>query len=74
MLTQTAHGLSESVNTEQCNMSVMDLIKATVVCGLLAFLVYEYPVVGQVVIIGVLSLLWLSYAYNTVESLRRRQS
>lgn len=52
-------------------MSVRDLIKATVVCGLSAFCVYSYPVVGQVVIIGGLSLLWLSYAFNTIRTLRR---
>lgn len=52
-------------------MSVRDLIKATVVCGLSAFFVYSYPVVGQVVIIGGLSLLWLSYAFNVVRTLRR---
>ena len=52
-------------------MSVRDLIKATVVCGLCAFFVYSYPVVGQVVMIGGLSLLWLSYAFSAIRSLRR---
>ena len=52
-------------------MSVRDLIKATVVCGLCAFFVYSYPVVGQIVIIGVLSLLWLSYAFSAIRSPRR---
>ena len=52
-------------------MSYRDLIKATIFCGLTAFFVYSYPVVGQVVIIGVLSLLWLSYAHRTIANLRR---
>jgi hypothetical protein len=52
-------------------MSVRDLIKATVVCGLSAFFVYSYPVVGQVLLIGGLSLLWLSYAYNVFRASRR---
>jgi hypothetical protein len=52
-------------------MSYRDLIKATIVCGVGAFLVYSYPVVGQVVIIGGLSLLWLSYAFNTIRTARR---
>ena len=47
-------------------MRTSDLIKATVICGLAAYLVFEFPVLGQVVIIGVLSLLWLSYLYSTV--------
>ncbi len=52
-------------------MSVRDLIKATVVCSLSAFFVYSYPVVGQIVIIGALSLLWLSYAFSAIRTLRR---
>lgn len=52
-------------------MSVRDLMKATVVCGLSAFFVYSYPVLGQIVIIGGLSLLWLTYAFSTIRALRR---
>ena len=52
-------------------MSYRDLIKATVACGLSAFFVYSYPVLGQIVIIGGLSLLWLSYAFNTIKTARR---
>ena len=47
-------------------MNVVDLIKATVVCGSIAFLVYSFPVIGQVTVIGILSLLWLSYAHKTI--------
>jgi uncharacterized membrane protein YesL len=47
-------------------MRTSDLIKATIGCGLAAYLVYEFPLLGQVVIIGVLSLLWLSYLYSTI--------
>ena len=56
-------------------MSILDLSKATVICGAIAFLVYSSPVVGQIVVIGVLSLLWLVYAYKTFRTfsgLRRR--
>ena len=53
-------------------MSIFDLIKATVVCGAIAFLIYSYPVIGQVVLIGFLSLLWLLYAHKTLANLRRR--
>ncbi|HOX58659.1 MAG TPA: hypothetical protein P5205_20610 [Candidatus Paceibacterota bacterium] len=53
-------------------MSVYDLIKATIVCGAVAFLIYSFPVLGQIVLIVFLSLLWLSYAHRTITSLRRR--
>lgn len=53
-------------------MNVLDLIKATIACGLSAFLIYTFPVISQVVIIGLLSLLWLSYAHRTFARLIRR--
>jgi hypothetical protein len=53
-------------------MNVLDLIKATIACGLSAFLIYSFPVVGQILIIGVLSLLWLSYAHRTLARMLRR--
>ena len=53
-------------------MNVMDLIKATITCGVSAFLIYSFPIISQVVIIGLLSLLWLSYAHKTVATIRRR--
>jgi hypothetical protein len=53
-------------------MNVLDLIKATIACGLCAFLIYSFPVVGQILIIGVLSLLWLSYAHRTLARMLRR--
>jgi hypothetical protein len=53
-------------------MSVLDLTKATVVCGGMAFVVYSFPIVVQILVIGLLSLLWLAYAYKTVATLRRR--
>jgi uncharacterized membrane protein YesL len=53
-------------------MTFFDLIKATVVCGAIAFLIYSYPVLGQIVLIGLLSLLWLVYAHKTIACLRRR--
>ena len=53
-------------------MTILDLIKATVICGAIAFLIYSFPILGQIVLIGFLSLLWLAYARKTVASLRRR--
>ena len=53
-------------------MNALDLIKATVVCGIFAFLVYSFPVIGQVVLIGILSLVWLSYALKAIRWLARR--
>jgi hypothetical protein len=53
-------------------MNVLDLIKATLACGISAFLIYSFPVIGQILIIGVLTLLWLSYAHRTLANLRRR--
>ena len=57
---------------ERSLMTIFELIKATVVCGVIAFLIYSYPVVGQIVLIGFLSLLWLLYAHKTIAHLRRR--
>ncbi len=53
-------------------MNLFDLIKATIACGGSAFLIYSFPVLGQVIIIGLLSLLWLSYAHRTLANFRRR--
>ena len=53
-------------------MTWFDLTKATVTCGVLAFLIYSFPVVGQILIIGSLALLWLSYARKTVAGFFRR--
>ena len=52
-------------------MTFGDLIKATLVCGLFAFFIYSYPLLGQVVLIGGLSLVWLSYAYSVIRTYRR---
>lgn len=53
-------------------MNLFDLFKATIGCGLSAFFIYSFPVVGQVLIIGLLTLLWLSYAHRTLSTIRRR--
>jgi hypothetical protein len=52
-------------------MTILDLAKATLVCGGLAFLIYSVPVVGQIVLIGFLSVLWLLYARKTIRTIRR---
>jgi hypothetical protein len=54
-------------------MSVVDLIKATIVCGVVAFVFYSFPILGQIMAIAVLSLLWLSYARKTVIRIRGSQ-
>ena len=53
-------------------MNVLDLIKATLTCGFSAFLIYSFPVVSQVMIIGLLTVLWLLYAHKTITRLLRR--
>lgn len=53
-------------------MEVSDLIKATIISALIAYLVYSFPVLGQALVIAILSLLWLSYLYRTVVCLRSR--
>jgi hypothetical protein len=53
-------------------MNMFDLVKATVACGGGAFLIYNFPVLSQVVLIGLLCLLWLLYARQFLAHLRRR--
>jgi hypothetical protein len=53
-------------------MTLLDLVKATVVCGGAGFLSYSFPVLSQVLVIGVLSLLWLLYAQQAWAHMRRR--
>jgi hypothetical protein len=54
-------------------MSMFDLAKATVVCGGIAFLFFNFPVLGQILMIAVCSVLWLSYARKTLRTLWRRR-
>jgi len=67
--------LERVVGTENTNrrMTIVDLLKATVTCAAIAFLIYSYPVLGQVLLIGFLALLWLVYARKTLISLRLRR-
>lgn len=53
-------------------MTMLDLVKATLVFGAVAFLIYSYPVLGQVTVITLLGLLWLAYAHTAINNLRRR--
>ena len=53
-------------------MNVLDLTKATIGCGGVSFLIYSFPVVGQVVLISFLALLWLLYAHRTLMKLLRK--
>ncbi len=57
---------------EASDMTILDLTKATVTCGGSAFVIYSFPVVGQVLIIGCLTLLWLAYARKTIAGFHRR--
>ena len=54
-------------------MSLLDLIKATVVCGGVAFVFFSFPVLGQIMAIALMSVVWLLYARKTVRGLRRRK-
>ena len=51
-------------------MNVVDLTKATIICGVIAFLFYSFPVLGQILVIGTLALLWLTYLRKTILALR----
>jgi uncharacterized membrane protein YesL len=53
-------------------MSILDLTKATVICGGVAFLIYSFPLLSQILTIGLLSVLWLSYAHHAVTNWRRK--
>jgi hypothetical protein len=53
-------------------MSIYDLTKATVIFGGVAFLIYSFPLVSQILTIGLLCLLWLSYAYRAIVNVRRK--
>ena len=54
-------------------MSLLDLAKATILCGAVAFLFYSFPILGQILAIAFLSVLWLSYLRKTIQNLQRRK-
>jgi hypothetical protein len=53
-------------------MSVSDLIKATVFCGGVAFLAFRFPVISQALVIGMLAVLWASFAHKAVQRVIQR--
>ena len=53
-------------------MSILDLTKATVFCGGVSFLIYSFPLLSQILFIGLMTVLWLSYAHRTVMNWRRK--
>ena len=53
-------------------MTFIDFIKATAAFGGVAFVIYRYPVVGQILVLMLLGLVWLAYAHSTLTYLRRR--
>jgi len=63
-----------SVQEQEQNeaMGIVDLLKATVICGGGSLVVYSFPVVGQVLVISIFGLLWLLYAREAIVTLRRR--
>jgi hypothetical protein len=54
-------------------MSILDFVKATVVCGGLGLLIFRFPLLGQVLLLTLLGLLWLLYARRTLQTRRRRK-
>ena len=53
-------------------MNIVDLMKATVVCGGVAFLVYSFPLIAQSAIIGLLGLTWCTYLHKTIKTMAGR--
>jgi len=51
-------------------MRPYDFIKATGVCAVIAYVAYTCPVASQIVVIGIVGAIWLSYLYRTVISRR----
>jgi hypothetical protein len=53
-------------------MSLFDLAKATLVCGGVSFLVYSFPAISQGLIIGLLTVVWVSYAQKLIRRFVQR--
>jgi hypothetical protein len=53
-------------------MNAFNFIKATIVCGGLAFLIYSFPVISQIVAIGLLGYGWLFYAHKLMKAIGGR--
>ena len=53
-------------------MNIIDLAKATVVCGGVSFLVFTFPFISQGLIIGLLTVVWVSYAQKLIKNFVRR--
>ena len=53
-------------------MNLFDLAKATVVCGGVSFLVYSFPAISQGLIIGLLTVVWVSYAQKLIRRFVQR--
>jgi hypothetical protein len=53
-------------------MRLSDLLKATVICGGIAFVVYSVPLVSQAAVIGLLALLWASCAHQAIRRMLRQ--
>jgi hypothetical protein len=51
-------------------MTILDLFKATLVCGGIGFLTCTYALVGQILVVGILGLFWLAYAQQAIRRFR----
>lgn len=51
-------------------MRPIDFFKATLACGVIAYLAFIFPGLSQGIIIGVLFLLWASYLRSTLRRAR----
>jgi hypothetical protein len=51
-------------------MSMSDFIKATLICAGIAYLIYRFPLISQILLIGSIAAIWASYFYRAVISRR----
>ena len=57
------------IECECGKMKTLDFIKATVVCGAMGLLVYSFPLISQIVVLGLLGFVWFFYAYKVIQAL-----
>jgi uncharacterized membrane protein YesL len=52
-------------------MNMFSLLKATVLCGGTSFVVYQFPILAQILFICVMGFFWMSCAHRALSNLRR---
>jgi uncharacterized membrane protein YesL len=67
-----SNSLPDYTWTDKIGISMQSFIKATMICGMLSFLVYTFPILGQITVIGILGFLWSASALQVVRHVRRR--